>query len=282
MGNVKAERQAGTGAGDGPRARSTRFPGPDEAFDLLGAADLDGLLRAAAAVRDAGHPDVVNLVAQGSSSPSPSSAATCATTARSQRPRAGSGLPTSPPTKCWPSPAPANGRGAGRPSSPSVTSRSSATGRRAKRSPASATRPPSTIWWRCAGSSSTRPALLPHVNPGVLTEDDARRLREVSVSAGIMLESASSRLCERGGVPPRLARQAPPGTARDPAPGRGAAHPDHDRDPHRDRGDAARTHRVAPRHPCVARTLRPHSGDHRPELPGEAGHPDGGCTGAGP
>ena len=41
--------------------------------------------------------------------------------------------------------------------------------------------------------------LLPHVNPGVMTRGELARLREVSVSAGIMLESASRRLCERGG-----------------------------------------------------------------------------------
>ena len=41
--------------------------------------------------------------------------------------------------------------------------------------------------------------LLPHVNPGVMTREELARLREVSVSAGIMLESVSRRLCERGG-----------------------------------------------------------------------------------
>jgi FO synthase len=41
--------------------------------------------------------------------------------------------------------------------------------------------------------------LLPHLNAGVLSEADIRRLRPVSASAGLMLESASERLCERGG-----------------------------------------------------------------------------------
>jgi FO synthase len=40
---------------------------------------------------------------------------------------------------------------------------------------------------------------LPHVNPGVMTGADLELLRPVSVSAGLMLESASERLCERGG-----------------------------------------------------------------------------------
>jgi FO synthase len=41
--------------------------------------------------------------------------------------------------------------------------------------------------------------LLPHVNPGVLDDAEIKSLREVSVSQGIMLESMSDRLCERGG-----------------------------------------------------------------------------------
>ena len=42
--------------------------------------------------------------------------------------------------------------------------------------------------------------LLPHVNPGVMTSEEIRRLRRVSVSQGLMLESTAERLCERGGV----------------------------------------------------------------------------------
>ena len=40
--------------------------------------------------------------------------------------------------------------------------------------------------------------LLPHLNAGVLDEDDLRRLRPVAASMGLMLESASDRLCARG------------------------------------------------------------------------------------
>ncbi|MEW6635575.1 MAG: 5-amino-6-(D-ribitylamino)uracil--L-tyrosine 4-hydroxyphenyl transferase CofH [Actinomycetota bacterium] len=39
--------------------------------------------------------------------------------------------------------------------------------------------------------------LLPHANPGVLSEEDVRALREVSVSQGIMLETVSERLLGR-------------------------------------------------------------------------------------
>jgi FO synthase len=42
--------------------------------------------------------------------------------------------------------------------------------------------------------------LLPHLNPGVMTEAELRRLRRVSASMGLMLESSAERLCARGGV----------------------------------------------------------------------------------
>ncbi len=42
-------------------------------------------------------------------------------------------------------------------------------------------------------------SLLPHVNPGVMTREDMAKLREVSASQGLMLESVSERLCEKGG-----------------------------------------------------------------------------------
>ncbi len=41
--------------------------------------------------------------------------------------------------------------------------------------------------------------LLPHLNPGVMDEAWLHRLRKVSVSQGIMLETASDRLSQRGG-----------------------------------------------------------------------------------
>jgi FO synthase len=41
--------------------------------------------------------------------------------------------------------------------------------------------------------------LLPHLNPGLMTREDLEALRKVSVSQGIMLESASERLSQRGG-----------------------------------------------------------------------------------
>ena len=42
--------------------------------------------------------------------------------------------------------------------------------------------------------------MLPHVNPGVMTREDIIKLRPVSVSMGLMLESAAERLCAPGEV----------------------------------------------------------------------------------
>ena len=50
-----------------------------------------------------------------------------------------------------------------------------------------------------AGLVLRETGLLPHLNPGVMSEDWLRRLRAVSVSQGIMLETAAERLSERGG-----------------------------------------------------------------------------------
>lgn len=51
--------------------------------------------------------------------------------------------------------------------------------------------------------------LLPHVNPGIMTADDVASLREVSVSAGIMLESVSARLLRQGQAHHRCPDKAP-------------------------------------------------------------------------
>ncbi|MBN9461618.1 MAG: 5-amino-6-(D-ribitylamino)uracil--L-tyrosine 4-hydroxyphenyl transferase CofH [Burkholderiales bacterium] len=44
-----------------------------------------------------------------------------------------------------------------------------------------------------------RTGLLPHLNPGVMTGEDLRRMRPVCVSMGLMLESTAQRLSRRGG-----------------------------------------------------------------------------------
>jgi FO synthase len=52
---------------------------------------------------------------------------------------------------------------------------------------------------RAAKAVLDETGLLPHLNPGVLTRDDLVMLREASVSMGIMLETSSERLSQRGG-----------------------------------------------------------------------------------
>jgi FO synthase len=52
---------------------------------------------------------------------------------------------------------------------------------------------------RAAGAVLEETGLLPHLNPGVLTREDLVWLRRVSASMGLMLETSSRRLSERGG-----------------------------------------------------------------------------------
>jgi len=51
----------------------------------------------------------------------------------------------------------------------------------------------------CAQLVFEETGLLPHVNPGLMDRDEVAALRQVSVSQGVMLESTSQRLCEKGG-----------------------------------------------------------------------------------
>ena len=52
----------------------------------------------------------------------------------------------------------------------------------------------------CAELVLEETGLLPHVNAGVLEEDDYRMLRPFAASAGLMLESTSEKLLEKGGA----------------------------------------------------------------------------------
>ena len=52
---------------------------------------------------------------------------------------------------------------------------------------------------RCARLVLDETGLLPHLNPGVMSAADLAALRQVSVSQGLMLETASERLSARGG-----------------------------------------------------------------------------------
>ena len=51
--------------------------------------------------------------------------------------------------------------------------------------------------------------LLPHANPGLMTERDLAALREVNVSMGIMLESTSERLLAPGAAHDRAPDKVP-------------------------------------------------------------------------
>jgi FO synthase len=59
----------------------------------------------------------------------------------------------------------------------------------------------STVDYLAAAAAAVveRTGLLPHLNAGVLDESEYRRLRPFAASMGLMLESSSKRLCERGG-----------------------------------------------------------------------------------
>src|SRR3989442_1832136 len=52
---------------------------------------------------------------------------------------------------------------------------------------------------RCARLVLDETGLLPHLNPGLMSLDEAVALRSVSVSQGLMLETTAKRLAERGG-----------------------------------------------------------------------------------
>ena len=52
---------------------------------------------------------------------------------------------------------------------------------------------------RCAQLVLDETGLLPHLNPGVMTREELAALRPVAASMGIMLETTSERLAERGG-----------------------------------------------------------------------------------
>ncbi len=52
---------------------------------------------------------------------------------------------------------------------------------------------------RCARLVLEETGLLPHLNPGVMSEADIAALREVSVSQGLMVEGTAERLAARGG-----------------------------------------------------------------------------------
>ena len=186
-------------AADIPAWVGTRVPEPDEAFDLLGASDLEVLLRAAAAVRDAGHPDVVTFSPKVFIPLTELCRDVCHYCTFAKAPRRLRSAYLSPDEVIAIAEA---GDRAGCREALFTLGDKPELRYRAARDELSRLGFETTIDYLVAMCRLVleKTRLLPHVNPGVLTTDDVRRLRTVSVSGGIMLESASPRLCERGGV----------------------------------------------------------------------------------
>ena len=97
------------------------------------------------------------------------------------------------------------------------------------------------VVWAC--ERALERGMLPHTNIGVLERDDLARLREVTASQGLMLESISERLMEtvHAGSPD----QASGAAAGDDRGRRRAEDPVHQRDPGRHRRDRGRARRIA-------------------------------------
>ena len=156
-----------------------------------------------------------------------------------------------------------------------ATSRSCATALRAKSSKRSVVKRRSTTWPARRRPFSARPGSCRISTPACMTREDAARLRRVSASMGLMLETTSDRLSARGGphfgspdkVPARrLETLAAAGEERVPFTtglliGIGESRAE--------RIDALLAIRE------LARALRARAGGDRPELPGEAGDAHG-------
>ena len=199
--------------------------------------------------------------------------------------RAGAARPGSAPylsesTRRSRSPRPAPGPAATRRCSRSATSRSAATASAREALAALGHETTIPISPEVAQRVQEATGLLPHVNPGVMTRADLARLRPVSVSAGLMLESASERLCERGGPHHGCPDKRPAVRLETIRAAGEQARAVHQRHPDRHRRDAARARRIPARAARAARALRSSAGDHRPELPRQAGDRDGAGAGA--
>ena len=117
--------------------------------------------------------------------------------------------------------------------------------------------------------------LLPHLNPGVMNEQDFQRLKPVAPSMGMMLETTAERLFTEQGRPAlRLARQGPEGPPAGPGGRRARPGAVHHRHPHRPGRDAGRARRRDLRPAAGVPRVPRHPGSHRAELPGQAGHED--------
>ena len=117
--------------------------------------------------------------------------------------------------------------------------------------------------------------LLPHLNPGVMSYEELARLKHVSASMGLMLETSSARLSANGAVrtSARRTRCRPSGCGRSRT--RGASRSRSRPASSSGIGETARERaESSARDPRPAPALSPHPGGDRPELPREAGHRD--------
>ena len=201
-------------------------------------------------------------------------AATAAATARSPSRRPGSTRPYLTPTTVL---AIARARRRARLLRGAVHARRGARGRATRRRPSgsrdTATR--RTVDYLVAAARaacSTRPACSPTPTRARSPQAELERLRAVSPSQGMMIETLAARLGEPGGphhgAPDKTpARRLATLDAAGPR-----ARPVHDRHPRRHRRDARRAHRRARRDRRRAPSARSRAGGDRPELPAEAGH----------
>ena len=192
-------RTAPAPAGRLPAWIGSRRPDAEEAFDLLDAPDFEGLLRAAGAVRDEGHPEVTTFSPKVFIPLTELCRDVCHYCTFAKAPRRLRSAYLSPDEVLAIAEA---GERAGCREALFTLGDQPELRYRAAREELARLGYETTIDYLVAMCRLVleKTRLLPHVNPGVLSTDDLRRLRAVSVSAGIMLESASARLCERGGV----------------------------------------------------------------------------------
>ncbi len=116
----------------------------------------------------------------------------------------------------------------------------------------------------------TETGLLPHANAGAISEAELARLRTVSASQGMMIETLRADLpCHRGAPDKHPTRRLADARGRRPA-----ADPVHDRDPRRHRREPGGPDRGAGGDRRQPRAPRPRAGGDRPELPPQARHRD--------
>jgi len=175
-----------------------RLPDDEEALALAGCDDLDALLPVAAALRDAGHGDRISYSRKVFIPLTKLCRDVCHYCTFAQPPKAGS----QPYLMADEVLAIARaGKAAGCTEALFTLGDKPELRYRAAREALERMGYPDTIAYLAAMAERVLAdtGLLPHLNPGVMTAVELQRLRPVAASMGIMLESMSTRLTERGG-----------------------------------------------------------------------------------